>query len=247
YRSYGNATGNFSFSGNAWVRSASSASSTVALGQDFAEYLMGLPTGGSYDQNTTAMFYQHKFAAFVQDDWRVSPTLTMNLGLRFDRDFPYHEKWGRSVNGFASDATSPLAAAAIAAYNASPIPQIPVGAFNVKGGLTFASPENSAIYKQTSHLFSPRVGFAWTPTQLHGKTVVRGGFAMFVSPNSISTLQISGAYSTSPVLTQEGFSQSTTLTSTTDNYLTPAATLSNPFPNGIQAPAGSANGLLTYV
>jgi hypothetical protein len=247
YKSYGNATGNFSFSANNWVRSASNASSTVALGQDLAEFLMGLPTSGSYDQNTTGMFYQHNFATFLQDDWRVTPTLTVNLGVRFDRDFPYHEKWGRTVNGFAADASSPLEAAAVKAYNASPIPQLPVGAFDVKGGLTFASPGNSAIYNQTSHLFSPRVGFAWTPSALKGKTVVRGGFGMFVSPNSISTLQITGAYSTNPVLTQEGFSQSTTLTSTTDNNVTPAATLSNPFPTGIQAPVGAANGLLTYV
>jgi hypothetical protein len=247
YKSYGNATGNFSFSSNNWVRSASNASSTVALGQDFAEFLMGLPTGGSYDQNASGMFYQKYIAGFVQDDWRISRTLTVNLGLRFDRDFPYHEKWGRTVNGFAFNTPSPIAAAAIAAYNANPIPQIPAGAFAVNGGLTFATPDNNAIYKQTSHLFSPRFGFAWTPEVLHGSTVLRGGIAMFASPNSISTLQINGAYSTNPVLTQEGFSQSTAMTTTSDNNLTAAATLANPFPSGIQRPVGSAAGLMTFV
>lgn len=247
YKSYGNATGNFSFSNNNWVRSASNASSTVALGQDFAEFLMGLPTSGSYDQNASAMFYQHYIAGFVQDDWRVSRTLTINAGLRFDRDFPYHEKWGRTVNGFAFNTPSPIAAAAIAAYNANPIPQLPVGQFAVNGGLTFASPGNNEIYSQTSHLFSPRFGFAWTPEKLHSKTVLRGGIAMFASPNSIASLSVNGAYSTNPILTQEGFSQSTAMTTTADNNLTPAATLANPFPAGIQAPVGSANGLMTFV
>jgi hypothetical protein len=247
YKSYGNATGNFSFSANNWVRSASNASTTVTLGQDMAEFLMGLPTSGSYDLNASGAFYQHYVSGFVQDDWRVSRTLTVNLGLRYDRDLPYHEKWGRTVNGFAFDTPSPIAAQAQAAYKLAPIPQLPADQFKVNGGLTFATPENSAIYKQTSKLFSPRFGFAWTPEKMHGRTVVRGGFAMFTSPNSISTLQITGAYSTNPILAQEGFSQSTTLTSTTDNNLTPAATLASPFPAGIQQPVGAANGLMTFV
>jgi len=77
--------------------------------------------------------------------------------------------------------------------------------------------------------------------------VIRAGFAMFVTPIAISTLQISGAYSTNAILNQQGFSQSTTVTPTNNNYLTPYATLSDPFPGGsIQKPVGSANGLLTF-
>jgi hypothetical protein len=246
YKSYGNATGAFAFSANSWTRAASNASSSVALGQDFAAFLLGLPNSGSFDLNTSAMFYAYYAAGFAQDDWRIRRNLTLNLGLRFDRDFPYHEKWGRTVNGFAFDTPSPLAAAAMAAYARAPVAQLPASAFNVLGGLTFASPDHSAIYENTSHLLSPRFGFAWMPERLHRKTVVRGGFGMFVGPITIATLQISGAYSTNPILTQAGFSQSTSYTATNDNYLTPATTLSNPFPNGILEPAGSTNGLLTF-
>ena len=243
---YGSATGNFSFTANSWVRASSGASSTVALGQDFAEFLMGLPTGGTFDLNASGMYYSYYAAGFVQDDWRIKRNLTLNLGVRFDHDFPYHEKWARTVNGFAFQTTSPLAAAAQAAYAKSPILQIAPADFKVLGGLTFANRDNSAIYSNTSHLVSPRFGFAWTPDKLHGKTVIRGGFGMFVSTVTISTLQISGAYSTNPILTQQGFSQSTPLTSTNDNNLTPAATLNDPFPNGILQPAGASAGLLTF-
>ena len=174
----------------------------------------------------------------MQDDWRVSRTFTVNAGLRFDHDFPYHEKWGRTVNGYAYDATNALTAPAEAAYAKAPSPLLPPSDFKVRGGLTFASPDNSAIYQNTSHLLSPRVGFAWTPEKLHSKVVIRSGFAMFVSPIAISTLQINGSYSTNPILTQQGFSQSTPFTPTNNNYLTPFATLANPFPSGIQQPGG---------
>jgi hypothetical protein len=246
YRAFGNSAGTFSFNGNNWVRQSSTASSTVAMGQDFAEFLLGLPVSGSYDQNSSAMYYAYYASAFVHDDWRVARNFTVNIGLRFDHDFPYHEKYGRVTNGFAFDTPSPLAAAAQAAYAKSPNANLPVSAFNVRGGLTFASPQDSAIYENTSHLLSPRIGFAWTPDRFQGKLAIRSGFAMFVQPITIATLQVSGAYSTNPLSLQPGFSQSTSMVTTNNSNLTPANTLTNPFPTGIQQPAGASAGLNTF-
>jgi hypothetical protein len=246
FRAYGNSAGNFSFNGNSWVRQASNSSTTVAMGQDFAQFLLGLPVSGTYDLNASAMYYAYYGSLFVHDDWRVSRTLTVNVGVRYDHDFPYHEKWGRTDNGFAYDTLSPLNAAAQAAYAKSPSPLLPASAFNVRGGLTFATPQNNAIYENTSHLFSPRVGLAWTPDGFHNKLAIRSGFAMFVQPIAISTLQPTGAYSTNPLSLQPGFSQTTQMTVTNNNFLTPANTLSNPFPGGaFTQPAGASAGLLT--
>jgi len=67
-----------------------------------------------------------------------------------------------------------------------------------------------------------------------------------VQPIAISTLQVSGAYSTNPLSLQPGFSQTTQMTVTNNNFLTPAATLSNPFPGGaFTQPAGASAGLAT--
>jgi hypothetical protein len=247
----GNSTGQFSFSGNNWVKASSSASSTVVMGQDFASFLLGLPytaSSSAYDINTYGSWYSYYGSGFVQDDWRVSKTLTVNLGLRYEHDGPYHETYGRTVNGFDATSTNPLAAAAQAAYAKSPISQLPVSAFQVPGGLTFAGAGNNAVFANSSHLFSPRASLAWSPEALHGKTVIRVGFGMFVAPIAISYVGPDGKYSTSPrtPLGQEGFSQSTPVTATNDNYLTPAMTLGNPFPNGFLASAGSSLGLLTY-
>ena len=241
-----NSTGTFSVSSNNWVKASNSASSTVAFGQDLAEFLMGLPTSGSYDINTYASWYSYYAAGFVQDDWRVKRNLTINLGVRFDHDGVYNEVYGRTVNGFDTASSNPLAASAQAAYAKNPIAQLPASAFSVLGGLTFPGAGQTAVYKNNSHLVSPRAGFAWTPDILHGRTVVRGGFGMFVSPVVISSMDVNGKYSTSPNTNQEGFSQTTTMTVTNDNYATPATTLSNPFPSGFLPATGSKLGLLTF-
>src|SRR5207244_3018402 len=104
--SYANSAGSFSFSANTWVRASGSTSSTVVQGQDLAEFLLGLPTSGSFDLNTSAAYFEHYGAVFVQDDWRVKRNLTLNLGARFDYDAPYHEKYGRTTNGFDMNATN---------------------------------------------------------------------------------------------------------------------------------------------
>jgi hypothetical protein len=242
---FGNSTGNFSFA-NTWVRASSSASSTVAQGQDLASMLMGLPTGGSFDLSSYASFYSYYASGFVQDDWRVSRNVTVNIGLRYDFDGPYHEKWARTVDGFAFDTPNPVNASAQAAYAKSPSPVLPASAFSAMGGLTFATPNDTRLYNNTSHLASPRVGIAWSPDALKHKTVIRAGFGMFVTPVTIASLSVNGNYSTTPILTQEGFTQTTNMVVTNDNNLTPAATLSNPFPAGIVQPAGSSAGLATF-
>jgi len=244
-----NSTGQFSFNGNNWVRASSSASATVAFGQDLASFLMGLPytaSSSTYDINTYASWYSYYGAVFVQDDWRVTRDLTLNLGVRFDHDGPYNEKYGRTVNGFDTTSANPLAAAAQAAYAKSPISQLPANAFSVLGGLTFPGSGQTAVFNNTSHLVSPRLGLAWTPSRFHERTVIRGGFGMFVSPVTIANMDVNGKYSTTPNTNQEGFSQSTAFNASNDNYFSPAATLNNPYPGGFLQPTGSALGLLTF-
>ncbi len=69
------------------------------------------------------------------------------------------------------------------------------------------------------------------------KTVLRGGFGLFVAPTGINGAQ---------TLNQEGFSQTTTFIATSNNYLSPASTLANPFPNGFLPPS-SSNGAGTFL
>ncbi len=243
--SYGNSAGTFTFATN-WTLGPTATSAAAPFGQDLASFLLGLPTSGQYDIGAQGSFRSWYYAGFVQDDVRVSNTVTLNLGLRFERDTPYAEAQGRTVSGFDTQSMSPIAQAAIAAYAKHPIAQLPISAFNVLGGLTFPSGDG-AVYGSNAGMVSPRIGFAWTPERLGGNTVIRGGFGVFVSPITMASLSPSGTYSSNPIVNQEGFSATTSFVPTLNNFLTPAATLSNPFGGGIAQPIGSASGLGTFV
>jgi hypothetical protein len=245
---YAASSGSFNFGGNRWVNPNASASTATSMGQDMAQFLYGLPTQGFYDINTFGSWYSYFVSGFMQDDWRIRRNVTVNLGLRFDHDGPFHEKWGRTESGWAFNQQNPIAAAAIANYNAKPIPQIPVGSFNVLGGLLYPHGD-SAAYQNTSHLVSPRLGVAWSPDRFHGKMAVRSGFGMFVAPTVISYLAQNGNYSSNPIIDQEGFSQETAMNVSSNNYLSPGpATFSDPFPSGaILQPNAASVGQTTFL
>ncbi len=231
---FGNSSGAYAFGTN-WTRGPLDNSSSAPLGQDFASFLLGLPTSGAggFDLNAARTNQAAYLALYAQDDYRIRPNVVINFGLRYDKDLSTTERYNRSVNGFDATATNPISGAAVAAYAARPIPELAAASFRTPGGLLFAGPGNRDVYKTRPGYFSPRFGFAWTPKWGHGKTVVRGGYSMFVFPI------VTGG------VNQPGFGQTTDVVSTLDSYLTPNATLSNPFPLGILQPTGSNLALRT--
>ena len=227
----GYTNGTFVF-GNSWTNGPLDNSAAAPIGQDFAAFLLGMPTSGQYDLNAFRQNKNNYYSFFLQDDFRVRSNLTLNLGLRLEGETPTTERYNRSINGFDGTTPSPISTRALAAYTANPIPEIPVGQFKVNGGPTYTSPEHTGIYSTPKANFSPRFGFAWTPGFIT-KTVLRGGVGIYYFPYGITG-------NNAP-----GFSQTTPLVATNNGYLTQAASLADPFPGGIQRPTGSSLGLAT--
>lgn len=232
---HGNSDGTFSFNSN-WITGPINNNAAPPFGGDMAAFLLGLPSSGSFDLNSHSTSKSDYYSFYIQDDWRARSNLTLNLGLRWEHETPAVEKFARAVNGFNPTAVNPITAAAVAAYARNPIPQVPVGQFTAQGGLTFASPGNPNVYNTASSLFSPRIGAAWSPSKLR-KTVLRAGLGIFVAPTGINGAQ---------TLNQEGYSQTTQFVATNNNYLSPANTLSDPFPSGI-LPATGPSGYGTFL
>ncbi|WP_420236182.1 carboxypeptidase regulatory-like domain-containing protein [Telmatobacter bradus] len=235
--SSGNATicsnGYFYFD-QTWTKKTNT-TTTTADGMDFAAFMLGLPSQASYAQTTSPVGEQYYMAYFAQDDWRVRSDLTINLGLRFEKDFAAYERDGRTLNGFNMTTANPISASALSAYASAPLSIMSESNFYVNGGPTFASTSNRSIYSNPSRMFSPRIGFSYNPAWLGQSNVIRGGFGIYVLP----------VYAFTNSINNPGYSQTTSATITNDNYATPATTLATAFSGGFVTPSGSANGLST--
>jgi hypothetical protein len=218
-RVFGNdVTGAFTFGTN-WTRGPlnSSTNAPNGYGQTVAALLLGLPNNGGgiarpadYAEQSTAWGF------FLQDDWKVTRKLTLNLGLRWEFETALEERYDRSIAGFDPNATFSWEAQARANYAAVALPQVPASEFNLRGGPTFVE---GGLYQTPKLNLMPRFGFAYQATQ---KTVLRGGYGIFYGFLGQRR---------SDVL-QTGFSRTTDFQYTTNNYLSPVTTLSNPLPSG---------------
>ena len=220
---------------NTYTRGPLDNSSAAPRGQDFASFLLGVPTGGSMsraaeynEQSSVVGFYAH-------NDWRVRNNLTLNLGLRWEYESPLEEQDDRMISGFDFETLLPINDTVRANYARNPIAEVPVSAFQVRGGVLYPDTGGpGAAWKGVYSNFMPRAGFSWQPQV---RTAVRGGYGLFydvLGPNRISA-------------NQTGYSRVTSLTPSLDNGQTFVATLANPFPNGLLEPVGSGLGLMTNV
>ena len=216
----GAADGNYTF-GKTWTQ-ADPTRADANSGNEFATFLLGLPISGTVDRNIDVSYRNMYYAAFVQDDWKLKPNLTVNLGMRWDYEAPRTERYNRMLRGFAFGQPSPIANQ--------------VSGINLTGGLLFAGSNGDSrfAFEPDRKHFEPRVGIAWSFAH---KWVMRGGYG----------LSYLGQNANGPTT---GFSQPTALIASTDGGLNPAVSLSDPFPatlfpTGLLQPIGRSKGLAT--
>jgi len=216
----GNAAGAYNFAKDWTQRDIRTAEATS--GNEFATFLLGIPSSGSVDKNIDPAFSNRYYAGFFQDDFKVSSRLTINIGMRWDYESPAVERFDRMLQSFDFNATSPIASQ--------------VTGLNLRGAVNFANvggaPRGSFIPDKNN--FAPRIGAAY---RLFDKWVLRGGYGLFYMGQSAQGSNM-------------GFSQGTSVITST-NGLTPAINLTNPFanyPNGqLLSAVGNANGAASFL
>lgn len=214
----GQPDGQFSF-GSGETQGVTGQATSTTQGFGFASFLLGVPSSGNISHTFDAAMASAYWGFYVQDDWKVSRTFTVNIGVRYDVDIPRTERYNR-LSWFDPNAPSPIA---------GKVPGFP----NLKGAMFFASPDHRHQTPTDINNLGPRIGFAWNVTP---KTVFRGAYGILYSA---SVLQASGTSGSSGT---EGFQSSTNMIVSTDASKTIQATLSNPFPNGYNRPGGRADG-----
>ncbi len=218
--------GNFSFTTAYTQKNDDSYTPAGSLGLSWAAFMMGLPTTATIttvDDYITGNPYAGWFA---QDNWRLTPKLTLTLGLRFEYELGPLERYNRMLGYFDTGASLPISTAAQAAYAAAPVPELAGSAFQVRGGTAYPGVNGAGRRIFDPELvFLPRLALAY---QMDSKTVLRGGYGVFY--DSINVLDNSPD--------QTGFSRTTTTTISNDYGVTWKAgnpqngvsPMSDPFP-----------------
>jgi hypothetical protein len=156
-----------------------------------ADYLVGTPASMNQDAPVTALDNSWSYAAFVQDDFRVAPRFTLNLGLRWDLQTPPTDPFNREMT-FEAGVQSRV------------VPSAPLGMlFPGDPGIT------RGIVPMRWKKFSPRVGFAWDPSG-NGRTSVRAAAGVFYG--SVSGNEWNTPSNFQPFAVRETFSNVQSLT-----------------------------------
>jgi outer membrane receptor protein involved in Fe transport len=208
-------TGQFSFTFSRNFTNGPDPNAAATSGYGYASFLLGNPASGVIYRYPYPEYETKNFGSFVQDDWKISRTLTLNLGLRWEHEGPATDRHN-AISNF--DPTAQTTANGIPLTGAIVFPGV--------GGLSRGNREASWTD------FEPRAGLAW---QFLPKTVFRAAYGIYYLPST-------GDYI---LLGSTGFASQTAYVYSNDGGLTPAGSLSDPFPSGIVLPSGSSLGALT--
>jgi len=208
------AGGTYSFSS---IFTSSNINTINTSGNSFASFLLGYVASGTVQiapVTYTQIYYQ---GYYVQDNWNLSPKLTLNLGLRYEIPGTWRE---RRNNQSTFNPTEVNPALGNVSVNGKPV----LGAFDL-----VATPQHPAKGLRNEHFtdFSPRIGVAY---RWNEKTVLRAGWGKFVIP---ATLQ----FPESPVQAPNNYINNT-ITASLNNNQSPNVNIDNPFPTGIVGAPG---------
>ena len=186
-------------------------------GNGFASMLLGWGNGSNFHIDPKAFSRAGYRGFFVQDDWKMSRTLTVNLGLRYEYEVPRTELQDR-YSYWDLNAPSPIS----------------VPGYDLKGVVKFVDDKTRSPFDTDYNNFGPRLGLAYA---LDDKTSIRAGAGRFFL---LSRATVSGH-------TGAAFNTDAAVPWSLDSGATRNATLLDPYPQGILTPPGSSLGDMTLI
>jgi Carboxypeptidase regulatory-like domain/TonB dependent receptor-like, beta-barrel len=205
-------------------------------GNGLASLMVGTPSGALSAFDPHWFFTQKYYSFYIQDDIKVSPKLTLNVGLRYDYESPLEDRYNAlSFVDFKSDIPIEVTPVDVGlGLGLRPQPPFRGGAaFPGVGGI------GKGVSEPDRNDLGPRFGLAYA---INDKTVIRSAYGI-IYPGT--TADNSGNYPTI-----QGFNPLTSLVGPPDgatpfNFPDRRFLLSNPYPNGLIPVQGSSKGLLT--
>jgi len=199
-------------------------------GNAVATFLLGYPSAGSVDINGESDQHYPNYNLFVQDDWKLGPRTTLNLGLRWDYQSPVTEVNDAMTVGYDADSPNPFQ---LPAGTINPATGQPYG--TLRGGLLYAGVggNSRSPYKGDWNNIQPRAGITYRVTEWMSARANYGRSYLGITACCFG-------------VQQDGFSQTTDIITSGPLTGVPITTLDSPFPGGqFLTPVGNSLGLAT--
>ena len=169
------------------------------IGDPYASFVLGYPDWEAITlvSNDKMNGLGHAWGFFAQDDWKVTPSLTLNLGLRYELHPPLTDT-GYNVGAFLPGYQGPNGPGALVVPNQRAVAMADPGLLGSVPNTPLLTAAQAGIPEALRYTykkdFGPRIGFAWRPFH-NDKTVIRGGYGRFIeSPALGTTFQSRRAY-----------------------------------------------------